>query len=260
MVPVLFTFYISIQQIQVLNILSMVYTLRFGRTACTEPQCLYSTAIPLLPLWAVRPIQSLSALQGCSLPLPLHICLYVKYLSVSKPEQLSRYVNRLRLTYGSENRSLVPCKDSFLSASQYADPLQGSTHLPIERLPWELDCGVYTCLTQMYDGRDTYRIYYVKNNYMFRPFSLAIFRLINEKNLVSSYTRLLWVVCSGDVRDEVGTKSRMCCVGWMVWVQGFCYYMLFQVSIVGSMVSSYVCRDYMYMYTQLINTQCAVFI
>ena len=32
-----------------------------GHTACTEPQCLYSTAIPLLPLWAVRPVQSLSA-------------------------------------------------------------------------------------------------------------------------------------------------------------------------------------------------------
>jgi hypothetical protein len=32
-----------------------------GRTACTEPQCLYSRAIPLLPLRAVRPVQSLSA-------------------------------------------------------------------------------------------------------------------------------------------------------------------------------------------------------
>ena len=32
-----------------------------GRTACTEPQCLYSTAITLLPLWAVLPVQSLSA-------------------------------------------------------------------------------------------------------------------------------------------------------------------------------------------------------
>ena len=31
------------------------------RTVCTEPQCLYSTAIPLLPLCAVRPVQSLSA-------------------------------------------------------------------------------------------------------------------------------------------------------------------------------------------------------
>ena len=32
-----------------------------GRTASTEPQCLYSTAIPLLPLLAVRPVQRLSA-------------------------------------------------------------------------------------------------------------------------------------------------------------------------------------------------------
>ena len=32
-----------------------------GRTACTEPQCLYSRTIPLLPLWAVQPVQSLSA-------------------------------------------------------------------------------------------------------------------------------------------------------------------------------------------------------
>jgi len=32
-----------------------------GRTACTGPQCLYSRAKPLLALWAVRPVQSLSA-------------------------------------------------------------------------------------------------------------------------------------------------------------------------------------------------------
>ena len=32
-----------------------------GRTACTEPQCLYNIAIPLLPLWAVWPVQNLSA-------------------------------------------------------------------------------------------------------------------------------------------------------------------------------------------------------
>jgi len=31
------------------------------RTACTESQCLYSTAIHLLPLWTARPVQSLSA-------------------------------------------------------------------------------------------------------------------------------------------------------------------------------------------------------
>jgi len=32
-----------------------------GRKACTEPQCLYNTAILLIPLEAVRPAQSLSA-------------------------------------------------------------------------------------------------------------------------------------------------------------------------------------------------------
>ena len=40
-----------------------------GCTACTEPQCLYSTAIPLLPLWAVRSVQSLSA---CTVELYLY--------------------------------------------------------------------------------------------------------------------------------------------------------------------------------------------
>jgi len=40
-----------------------------GRTACTEPQCLYSTAIPLLPVWAVRPVQSLRA---CTVELYLY--------------------------------------------------------------------------------------------------------------------------------------------------------------------------------------------
>jgi hypothetical protein len=32
-----------------------------GRTACIDPQYLYSRAIPLLPSWTVRPVQSLSA-------------------------------------------------------------------------------------------------------------------------------------------------------------------------------------------------------
>jgi len=40
-----------------------------GCTACTEPQCLYSRAIPLLPLLAVWPVQSLSA---CTVELYLY--------------------------------------------------------------------------------------------------------------------------------------------------------------------------------------------
>ena len=64
-----------------------------------------------------------------------------------------------------------------------------------------------------------YIIYYIKNH-TFRHFTLAIFRLRNEKNLVSSYTRLMWIVYSGEVRGGVGTRSRVCYVGWVVWVHG----------------------------------------
>ena len=37
-----------------------------------------------------------------------------------------------------------------------------------------------------FDSRDTYSIYYIKNNYMFRHLTMDILRLRNEKNLVSS--------------------------------------------------------------------------
>ena len=51
------------------------------RTACTEPQCLYSTAIPLLPLWAVRPVQA------CTLPtLPM---------SATQPDQCMPFEVRM---------------------------------------------------------------------------------------------------------------------------------------------------------------------
>ena len=48
---------------------------------------------------------------------------------------------------------------------------------------------------------------------------MAIFRL-RLKTLFSSYTRLMWAVYSGEVRSEVGTRSRMCYVGWVVSVHG----------------------------------------
>ena len=50
-----------------------------GRTACTEPQYLYSTAIPLLPLLAVRHVQSLS---DCTVELNLYSPVWVV-----RPEQ-----------------------------------------------------------------------------------------------------------------------------------------------------------------------------
>ena len=46
---------------------------------------------------------------------------------------------------------------------------------------------------------------------------ISIFRLI-MRNIMSSYTRFACVVYSGEVNDEFGTRSGMCCVGWVVWV------------------------------------------
>ena len=60
-------------------------------------------------------------------------------------------------------------------------------------------------------------IYYTEINYMFRHYSLAIFRLI-MRNLINSHIRFARVVYSGEVKGEVGTRSGMCCVGWVVWV------------------------------------------
>ena len=76
---------------------------------------------------------------------------------------------------------------------------------------------MYLSNTTLFDGRDMCRLYYIKYNYMFRHLIMAIFRL-RMKNLVNSYTRLMWAVYSGEVRGEVGTRSRMCYVGWAVWV------------------------------------------
>ena len=45
----------------------------------------------------------------------------------------------------------------------------------------KLDWSVCTYLTQVYDGRDMYRIYNIKNNYMFWHLTLAIIRLRNER-------------------------------------------------------------------------------
>jgi hypothetical protein len=54
---------------------------------------------------------------------------------------------------------------------------------------------------------------------MFWPLTMAIFRL-GLKMLVSSYTRLIWAVYRGEVRGEVGMRSRMCYVGCVLWVHG----------------------------------------
>jgi len=77
--------------------------------------------------------------------------------------------------------------------------------------------GSMYSLTQLYDGRDMYRHLLHKEQLHVSSFTLVIIRL---RILVSSYTRVMWVVYNGEVRGEVGTRSRMCYIGWAVWVQG----------------------------------------
>jgi len=67
---------------------------------------------------------------------------------------------------------------------------------------------MYWCYTNLFDGRDISSIYYTRYNYMFRRLTMAIFRLY-IKYLVSSYTRLIWAVYSGEVGGEVGTRSHI---------------------------------------------------
>ena len=70
---------------------------------------------------------------------------------------------------------------------------------------------------------DMYRIYYIKNNYMFRHITLAIFRLRNEKNLVSSYPRLMCVAYSGEVRGKrhPTTNTELENTQHEVWITDF---------------------------------------
>ena len=119
---------------------------------------------------------------------------------------------------------------------------------PVKYKCRKLDWSVYTCLTQLYDGRNMYIIYYIKNNYTFRHVTLAIFRLRNEKLSKQLYSNCVYCIQWGGKRwsgyEISHVLYRMGGVG--TWVLLF---MLFWVNTVGSMVSFYVCRDYMYMYT-----------
>ena len=41
----------------------------------------------------------------------------------------------------------------------------------------------------------------------------------------------MWAVSSGEVRGEVGTRSGMCYVGWVVWVHGVNLYIYIYIYI-----------------------------
>jgi hypothetical protein len=60
---------------------------------------------------------------------------------------------------------------------------------------------------------EVYLHYYLMYNYMFRLLTIAVFRLyMNPQKVVIQ--DLIWAVYSGDVGDEVDTRSRRSHGGW----------------------------------------------
>ena len=57
---------------------------------------------------------------------------------------------------------------------------------------------------------------------------VAIFRLI-MRNFISSYTRFACFVYTGEVKGEVGTRSGMRCVGWVVGSGTFCSRLIYGI-------------------------------
>ena len=112
-----------------------------GRTACTEPQCLYSRAKPLLPLRAAQPVQRLSA---CTVQLYLY--------SPYGPYGLYRASVSVQYSYTSTSptavrpvQGLIACTVQLYLYSPYGPyslyrasvPVQGCT------LPFYLYCFVH---------------------------------------------------------------------------------------------------------------------
>ena len=85
----------------------------------------------------------------------------------------------------------------------------------------KLDWSWYTCLTRLYGGTDMYNLLHKEQLHVSALF-IGNLEVDKWETLVSSYTRLVWVVYSGEFRGGVGMRSRMCCVGRVVWVHGFC--------------------------------------
>ena len=65
-------------------------------------------------------------------------------------------------------------------------------------------------------------MYYLLHRNQLHVSALFIGRLQDDNEKISSYTRFACVVYSGEVKCEVGTRSGMCCVGWVVWVLVLC--------------------------------------
>ena len=61
---------------------------------------------------------------------------------------------------------------------------------------------MYLSNTTLFGGKDMYRIYYIKNNYMFRHLTMAIFRLGMKKFSKQLYSN--YVGCKAAILELYG--------------------------------------------------------
>ena len=87
------------------------------------------------------------------------------------------------------------------------------------------------CLTQLYDSRYMYIIYYIKNNYMFRHFTLDIFRSRNNKLSKQLYWSCVGCIQWGGKRWSGYENLHVLCRVGGVGTWGFCCCMLFYINL-----------------------------
>ena len=104
--------------------------------------------------------------------------MFIQFLNATDVNELRRKKKSFPTNQQQKLHSSTVKTTSFthINATQFN---HCSSHQADDGLFLKLDWSVCICLTQLQDGTDMYRIYYIKNNYMFRHFTLAIFRLRN---------------------------------------------------------------------------------
>jgi len=81
-------------------------------------------------------------------------------------------------------------------------------------------------------------MYYIRYNYMFRRLTMAIFRLYT-KYLVSSYTRLIWVVYIGTVQEVRWARDLVCVMDLVPTSPPVLYHCIQPIIILVSLLTKY---------------------
>jgi len=163
-------------------------------SACTEPQCLYSTAIPLLPLWAVRPVQSLSA---CTVQLYLYSPYGPYGLYRASVTVQGRTLHLLPLIVGQYSPS---CNLVFSSRPFFHFPVSSFTQLKIFTA-WLGKWEYYHCIVFAHPSRGFFLCHIAVIVLKFVERILCMFFVINDSSLNDHLCYYWFRNCSQDRSD-----------------------------------------------------------